>query len=68
MLPYPVRGWLLKSGMTKKCIYKQALISSPFGPLYWVTSIMSQRSLFIHALGNIFYEAIPGPLYHQTSY
>src|SRR4030042_3439540 len=34
------------------------IISSPFGPLYWVTSIMSQRSLFIHSSGNIFYEAI----------
>ena len=34
------------------------IISSPFGPLYRVTSIMSQRSLFNHASGNIFYDAI----------
>ena len=34
------------------------IISSPFGPLYRVTSIMSQRSLFNHVSGNIFYEAI----------
>jgi len=36
------------------------IISSPLDPLYRVTSIMSQRSIFNHASGNIFYEAIRG--------
>ena len=42
------------------------IISSPLGPLYRVTSIMSQRSLFYHTSGNIFYEAIRLRYFHYA--
>jgi hypothetical protein len=42
------------------------MINPPLRVSYSVTSIMSQRSLFIQSLGNIFYEAIRTSLLRLT--